>query len=157
MEETKSLIYQTEWWVTAVIAGVLINLLSDFIKTFIKKKYASTVKSWSTRSNERKSNRERRIDFLAASDHELYIAMLELNQKKMQYIFEYVQAITFLIFGITVKEAFPIIYTILCIGAALSMFYGLKAMISHGEEDLVVLEARFKSQEKHNKKQLSEM
>ena len=152
MDEILELINKPTWWFTTIFIGVAMSVLAGFIKDIVQERYSRFIKSWGERSKEKKADRDNRINRLSSSDHELYLAMLGLNQMKMEQIFEYVQAIAILLFAIAVKESFPSLYTIASIVAGLSMFLGLKSTFRHGDESLILLEAKFLAQERHNKK-----
>ncbi|WP_319380551.1 hypothetical protein [Thiomicrorhabdus sp.] len=142
MEEIFEQISKPGWWFSAVFAGILINLISSYLKTFIESRFSSLSKSLAEKNEKKKSARANRVLALSSSDSELYIALLNLNHMKLECIFEYLLSAVLLLFGIALQDNNPLIHTVAVIGAMLAAYTGLRATIRHGIESLIIADAR---------------
>ncbi len=142
----------SEWWLSVVFVGIVINLFSTLIGTFVQRRYGNLIKKWSERNEKLAQLRAKRIEGLASSDHELYLAFLNLNQTRLDSIFELLLAVVLLGFGVAIKETIPVAYTVALIVAMLSSMLGLLSTIRHCQESLLLLDAKFLNADKKKMK-----
>lgn len=134
-----------EWWISVVFVGIAINLASSGLGAVVQRQFGHLVKKWAERNEKLANERATRIKSLANSRHELYLANLELNRKRLDNIFDWVLAVALLGFGAAAKDTSSIAYTASTICAMLSAMQGLISMISYWKEVLLLLEAKFQS------------
>lgn len=142
MHEIVELISKPVWWFSVVFAGILINLLSSFLRTVIESQFSSLSKALAEKSERKKSERANRISVLSSSESDLHMAALNLNHMKLECIFDYLLAAVMLLFGIALRDINPLIHTVSIIAAMLAAYTGLRATIRHGVESVVVADAK---------------
>lgn len=151
MENIINLASKPEWWFSAVLVGVLINLVSTYLKEYLEKVFARITKSRTERSAQRKRYRELRLELLSNSEHELYLALFELNHLKLICIFDYLIAVMFAVFAVATKDSNQFLYAITGSMTIISLLTAMKSQITHGKESLFLMDVKMKAVEKHNK------
>ena len=134
-----------EWWISVVFVGIAINLFSSGIKTVLQKQFSYLVKKWAERNETLSQERTERINRLVNSNHELYLAHMQLNKKGLDSLLDWVFAAVLLGFGAVTKDTSPIVYSFSTIFAMLSAMQGLLSSISYWQESLLVQEAKFEN------------
>jgi len=64
MSSTYEILKTPEWWVTVVIAGIMINLLSGYIKSTLDTRLSRISNWWNTRTTEKREKKRIYIDML---------------------------------------------------------------------------------------------
>ena len=57
MSSTYEILKTPEWWVTVVIAGIMINLLSGYIKSTLDTRLSRISNWWNTRTTEKREKK----------------------------------------------------------------------------------------------------
>ena len=143
MNSFLNLITTSEWWLSVVIVGILINLFSNFLTPLLQAKFAHLSRRWGERNEKLAKQRAARIEELASSDHELYLAYFNLTRLRLDGIYCFVGAVGCLGFGIVFKDFAPWSYTIFIIFAMLSVLEGTRMTVEHGQEWLLITEAKY--------------
>jgi len=144
MQEIIDQLSQPTWWFSVVFAGIIINITSVSIKVLIESKLSYWSRSIAEKNKNKKIERLKRIENLSSSDSDLFIALINLNHMKLECIFEFVLAIVLTVFGVAIKDAYPILHTVTVLMAMLSAYSGLRSTIRHGIESWLVTEVKLK-------------
>lgn len=134
-----------EWWISVVFVGIAINLASSGLGAVARRQLGHFFKKWAERNEKLANERAKKIKFLSESNHELYLAILELNRKRLDNVFDWVISVALLGFGAISKDALPIVYTLSTIFAMLSAMQGLLSTIAYWKEAILVHEAKYQS------------
>jgi len=140
-----------EWWLSVVIVGILINLFSNFLTPPLQAKFGHLSRRWAERNEVLAKQRAARIERIANSDHELYLAHFHLNELRLDCIFSWVLAVSFLGFGAAAKDFASWAYTLFILFAALNSVEGMRMTIKHGQESLLVTEAKHMNLDRKHK------
>jgi hypothetical protein len=57
------------WWISVVVAGILINLLSSYLRTLLDVRFSKLSKRWRERSEKQKRERENYVQSLLGQPH----------------------------------------------------------------------------------------
>lgn len=68
MENIYELLKTPQWWVTVVVAGIFINLLSSYLKNVLDARISGFSNWWQNRSSNKKNEREKYVSKLASDD-----------------------------------------------------------------------------------------
>jgi hypothetical protein len=150
MESFLKLVATTEWWISVVVVGILINLASVAVQHVFPKAFSIVSKRWQTRNEEKTRYRTREIASISASSQELYFALLELSTLKSNVLFDYLQTLVFLAFAFLTRDTLPAVHSVTLVLAVLSVMQGLKDLIAHGQYSLIVLEAQIQYRKSSN-------
>lgn len=83
------------WWLSVVVAGIAINVLSAYLKTALDSQLSAVSSWWRRRSEKESRDWEALISRLSSSDHEEIVGYLEELRERNRAIF-------FLVLGIFV-------------------------------------------------------
>ncbi len=132
----------TEWWISVVVVGILINFASGAIQALCPKAFSALGKKWQTRTAEKAKIRIGEIAQISASSQEIYFALLRLGALKSNALLDYLQSLVFLGFAFFSKDLFPSIHFTALFLAVLCLIQGIKDIITHGQYSLIVFEAQ---------------
>jgi hypothetical protein len=76
MEKFIQDIATTYWWVSVVIVGIIVNIISSYLKPFLENKLSLVSGYWKQRKEKRKEEFESQVALLAADDRLLSIYAL---------------------------------------------------------------------------------
>ena len=77
MKDLKDTLSSPIWWITVVVAGILINLVSAYLKTKLDERLALLSSWWRRRTEKRMAAEKAKIEKLRSSPHEQVMAKLE--------------------------------------------------------------------------------
>lgn len=75
------------WWVSVVVVGILINLLSSYLKTTLDSRISLISSWWRKRSDEQKAEREEFIEKLRRSEHKQVLASIDDIRARLRAIY----------------------------------------------------------------------
>lgn len=80
MDEIWKTLSSPAWWITAVAFGILVNLVSAYLKDPLDSLVAKFFKAWRTRSEKARENYKARLAFVASNtDEQLHVLMEALH------------------------------------------------------------------------------
>jgi hypothetical protein len=74
------------WWVSVVIAGIIINLISAYLKTRLDKTLSSASAWWASQSAKRKKDWSERVERISEGGVELASEIAEESRQRLQSI-----------------------------------------------------------------------
>ena len=74
------------WWVGVVIVGILINLVSAYLKPRLDRRLSGWSRWWATRTEEQRRSRQARIQKLRESQHEQTMAAIAGLRSKLESV-----------------------------------------------------------------------
>jgi hypothetical protein len=86
MKDFFSSLSSPSWWVGVVIVGILINLISAYLKPRLDRWLSGSSKWWATRTEEQRRSRQARIQKLRESQHEQTMAGLAALRSALQAV-----------------------------------------------------------------------
>jgi hypothetical protein len=114
------------WWVSVVIAGIAINLLSAYMKGSLDKAHTATSSWWRRRSSVRQLSWENQIKRLRNSEDAKRLAAASEIRNRLQSLHMLLLAILMLLlpaFMNTSGFQFPKVAAIFVLGFSMAMFF----------------------------------
>lgn len=100
MEEIISELASPKWWVSVVVAGIVINLVAAYIKPSFDKVFSSFSSWWRNRTNSKNEEREKYIKKLSNDPHlQVMESLDELRQRN--------RSVYALVLGIFIASTLP--------------------------------------------------
>jgi hypothetical protein len=75
------------WWIGVVVVGILINLISGYIKSKLDSRLSNASTWWQKRSSVQKEKREKALEMLRNNPHEQVMLALAGLRDRMRCIF----------------------------------------------------------------------
>ena len=97
MNEFMTDLSQLHWWMSVVVVGIVVNLLSNSIKKKYDDFFSSISAQWNNYSIARRNVFEARISLLANDPVEMAFEMHKENRKRVQSISSLVVSVIFMI------------------------------------------------------------
>jgi hypothetical protein len=144
MTEISTIVSTTEFWFSAVLVGLVINVVSSYIPGILGKIFGKAVTSWNKRNEKSKKRWQQQVDLYSSSYQQLYLGCLERNAKQTEIIHQLAMAAVFMLIGIGSGNG-----SIGILIGLFPLFSSLTATIKHGRFRLVITEAEINL--KHNK------
>lgn len=149
MEDIGNQISSPSWWFSVVFVGLVLSIVSDYIRRWLENRYSNAVKAWSERSDARKERRRKLIELYSSSYDELQIAYSEMIDKRLEIIFQFLLAVGANTLGIYIDPDSVINQLGMWLGLIFGAF-GLKATVNYGMFSLIVTEAKLALRDKEN-------
>lgn len=138
------------WWLSVIVAGILVNLIAVYLKPQIDKFFTHLFKKrYQKRNVARERKRQQKIKLLAGDSHEQVMKAFTINNLNLRAIYDLLFGVFFLIIGIGFLILLPndtiiciISQAIPCTFAAISLISGTTAYIFSNSELLILLDAR---------------
>ncbi len=69
MDEIKGVLTSPVWWISVVVAGILINITASYLRTVLDARLSRMSRRWRVKSQQRAGKRDHRIESLANDTH----------------------------------------------------------------------------------------
>jgi hypothetical protein len=120
MEEFINNLSSPSWWIGVVVIGILLNLLSDYLRQSLDKGSSRISRWWANRSEQSRRKRNEQLDVLRSDKQEQIL----LSTKEIVYRLQSIFFVTLCILAFVLKEAyFPFL------PSAVNMVFGLILLI----------------------------
>jgi hypothetical protein len=133
MEDMINELTKPVWWFSVIIAGVLVNIGSSYLKSRLDRSLSTTSDWWRQRSASRKEAWAKYIRHLAEPEARIHARHLEIRAR-LQGIFFLVFGALFTLMGMSSRSLapdFPRTVIILCLGTgALMVFFSYTCILN---------------------------
>ena len=132
MEDLINELTKPVWWFSVIVAGVLVNLGSSYLKSVLDKSLSTTSYWWRRRSDSRREAWAKYIHSLAEPEAREHARHLEIRDR-LQAIFFLLCGATFTLMGMVSRIAvpeFPRTLIVFCLGSgALTIFFSYMCLL----------------------------
>lgn len=98
------------WWISVVVVGIMINLISYYLRKRLDNRLSAMSTWWSTRSKKQKDKRQKLILRLRNSQHEQILFAFSEMRCRIGAVMSLVFTLTFIVmFPLLEKYFFPVV------------------------------------------------
>lgn len=115
MEEMFTELAKPYWWISVVVVGIVINIVSSYFKNYVDNCFSRAFSWWRNRSVEKKAEWLRTVDWIKQSEKHLLIQSFQESRERLR-------AIHFLL-----------------LGCLIAVFTSFLSQVSHDERYLIIL------------------
>ena len=98
MEEITKELSNPVWWITVVIAGIIINIVAAFIFKKMEASVSNTSSKLNRLTEQRRAERDARIELLKSDKQAVYLASLDEIRNRIRMVQGMVLGVSFFVF-----------------------------------------------------------
>ena len=95
------------WWISVVVVGIILSVVSQYLKEVIDSSLSRISVSWRSRSEKAKANRLREIEVLRGDNHKQYLLLFEEMRNRISAGVYTILAFLIAIFSIFMTPGTP--------------------------------------------------
>ncbi len=130
------------WWIGVVIVGLIINIVSTYLKPKIDVFLSSVSSKWATRNEKLRSARNIKVQLLRDNDHEQVMCYLQYLNQKLWVVIYMVFSVLTAVFAMYLKDRSPLLLGACFVFITLFLFFVLQSLFQGQSLLRLLIESR---------------